>query len=123
MRRLNVKLVVWLSTTSLVLVVLVGVVHAWQMKRTAKVLLVQAQAAEEEDDLEKAASFYRQYVAYVPDDAEEAAHMALLMADIAEQPGASNMQKAAPLSTRWRRNCAGTSNATTSAAGWSTTRS
>ena len=56
---------------------------------------MQAQAAEEEDDLEKAASFYQQYVAYMPDDAEEGAHMALLMADIAEQPGTSNMKKRA----------------------------
>ena len=41
MRRLNVKLVVILATTSLVTIVLVAVVHAWQMQRTARVLLYQ----------------------------------------------------------------------------------
>ncbi|HEY1599327.1 MAG TPA: tetratricopeptide repeat protein [Pirellulales bacterium] len=100
MRRLNVKLVVLLSTISVVAVVLVAVVHGWQMKRTARVLLVRAKEAqthaEESDDdkdLELAASLYQQYVAYRPEDAEEGAQMALLMADLAEKPGASKQKR------------------------------
>ncbi len=93
MRRLNVKLVVILATTSLVTIVLVAVVHAWQMQRTARVLLYQVQEAQDAGDLEEAASFYGQYVEYQPDDAAEGAHMALLMADIAEKPNATRQKK------------------------------
>ncbi|HZZ82334.1 MAG TPA: tetratricopeptide repeat protein [Gemmataceae bacterium] len=80
-------------------IVLVAVVHEWQMKRTARTLLVQAEDAQAEDDLEKAASFYAQYCEYVPDDAESAAHMALLMADIAERKDADRHKKMRAYST------------------------
>ncbi|MBI2824344.1 MAG: tetratricopeptide repeat protein [Planctomycetia bacterium] len=85
MRRLNVKLVIWLSATSLIAIVAVYFIHGSQMTRTARVLLDQAKTAEDQDDLETAVSFYAQYNAYRPDDAEEAAHMALMFADIAEK--------------------------------------
>ena len=61
---------------------------------------MQAQAAEEEDDLEKAASFYQQYVAYTRTMPEKSAHIALLMADIAEQPGHIEYEEAPCPSTR-----------------------
>ena len=57
MRRLNVKLVVILAATSLVTVVLVAVVHAWQMQRTARCYYTE-QEAQDAGDLEEAASFY-----------------------------------------------------------------
>jgi tetratricopeptide (TPR) repeat protein len=82
-----------LATTSLLSIVLVAVVHAWQMQRTARVLLYQAEEAQKNDELEEAASFYSQYVEYVPDDADAGAHMALLMADIAEEKDASRQKK------------------------------
>ena len=128
MRRLNVKLVVLLSTISVVAVVLVAVVHGWQMKRTARVLLVrakeaQSQAEESDDDkdLETAASLYQQYVAYRPEDAEEGAQMALLMADLAEKPGASKHKRFAAYS-RLKSNSDGTQSATTCGRASSTPR-
>ena len=107
MRRLNVKLVIVLAVTSLVTIVLVAGVHAWQMKRTARVLLVQAKTAKKEDDSRP--GFVLRAVRRVrAGRRRRGADMALLMADIAEKKDAPRKEMArvqrvgSPIATAFR---------------------
>ena len=87
MRLVNVKLLSWLLSTTLVLIVGVHFLHGYQIKRNAIVVLNQAQTDKRAGNRKEAAKEYLQYLKYRPDDTEVYEEFANMMVDIASQPG------------------------------------
>lgn len=88
MKRLNVKLLVFLFVG---VVVLTGAAFGlWVMNtsRTLDQLKIEAQRYEEEGETDKAIEYYDRYLRQVPEDSEAAGQYAILVADWAEEPGA-----------------------------------
>jgi cellulose synthase operon protein C len=86
MKRLNVKLLIIVVVTTVVLTLGVVGVHALQTNRNVGSLLDLAKQAEEAGDYRGAINFYGRYVAYDPDDAETMAKYALAYLKLAESP-------------------------------------
>ena len=89
-KRLNVRLFLLLMGGFIVLAPSVHFLHAYQVQRTAGLLLHQAEAAQEDGDLGKAIGYLSRYIALEPTDAKARGDFALLLADdkIAVKPRA-----------------------------------
>lgn len=81
MRKLNVKLLLCLLAGLAVFSGGVAVAHHLQYRRIPVALLRQAQRAEDENDLKRAISYLDRYLSFAPDDAEQRARIALILAD------------------------------------------
>ena len=68
MRRLNVKLTLWLVGIALVSVVGVHFLHAYQLERNADFLKVQAEKANNSGQVKEAIKQYNQYLKYRDDE-------------------------------------------------------
>ncbi len=80
-KRFNVRLFLWLLGGLVVLAPSTHFLHAFQVKRTASLLLHQGELAEEKGDIPKAISYLSRYVALEPKDAHARAKFGLLLAD------------------------------------------
>jgi tetratricopeptide (TPR) repeat protein len=80
MRRLNVKYVLCLLGLGALVVAGVFLAHFLQTGRTARALLAQAQAAEEQGRPEPAILYLSRYLEFQPNDLDERAHLARLLA-------------------------------------------
>lgn len=89
MKRLNVKLLIWIIVVSAVLLGAIVGLHGFQVSRNSKTYLKLAEQAEKQGQLPDAVSFYDQYLAYHPDDAKVQSRFALLLVDLAERPEAT----------------------------------
>ncbi len=92
MKRLNVKLVLWLTGILLVTVVGVHFLHGFQLERNADSLKLLAETAVKQGNTEEAIENYDQYLKY-RDDAESYAALGELVDEAAMAPGASNRDK------------------------------
>src|SRR4051794_4219920 len=92
MKRLNVKLTVWLVAITLILVVGVHFLHAFQIDRNADVLLVQAEEAREKGDMKEAMKQYNQYLKH-RDDPKGYSALAEVVVEIAKDASATNQDK------------------------------
>ncbi len=72
-RRFNFRLFAWLLGAFVVLAPGVHFVHAFQVKRNASFLLDQADKCEQGGELQKAADYYRRYLALDPSDSQNKA--------------------------------------------------
>src|SRR5262249_1857215 len=81
MTKLNVKLLVWVATLTLLLGLGLFGLHAFQTGRIARALLWQAQHAEEEEHLDLTVKFLSRYLELEPGDNEERAHLGRVLAD------------------------------------------
>jgi len=85
MRRLNVKLALWLVIVTLVSVVGVHFLHGYQIDRNAEFLRLQAETAKKDGDVKKAIKQYNQYLKYRNDDEEGYKELAALVMEVAEK--------------------------------------
>ncbi len=92
MRRLNVKLTVWLSGIVLTLVVGVHLLHGFQLSRNADFLRLQAENAEKEGNVKEAIKQYNQYLKY-RDDPEGYSSLAALVVGAAKDAEATRQDK------------------------------
>ncbi len=92
MKRLNVKLALWLTGILLVTVVGVHFLHGFQLERNADSLKLQAETAVKQGNTEEAIKNYDQYLKY-KDDAESYAALGELADNAAQGPGASIKDK------------------------------
>jgi tetratricopeptide (TPR) repeat protein len=92
MRRLNVKLAVWLLGIAVFSVVGVHFLHAYQVKRNAEFLKVQAEQAQKDGDIKKAISQYNQFLRY-RDDRDGYKALAELVVKVANEAGATRNDK------------------------------
>lgn len=97
MKRLNVKLLLILVVTVVVLSTGVAVVHAIQMNRNADSLLKRAESAKSSGDSTQAIFYFRRYLYYKQQDIERFAEYAMLTAAAAETPGSTAQQYAGAL--------------------------
>ncbi len=88
MKRLNVKLAVWLVVIVLVSVTGVHFLHGYQVGRNAKYLKVQAEAAQKRGELKEAISLYNQYLKH-RDDADAYSILSELVLEYANAPDAT----------------------------------
>jgi tetratricopeptide (TPR) repeat protein len=90
MRKLNVKLFLWLVGSLLLLSTTVFFVHRLQAGRIANALLWQAGRAEEQGRLDQTAQYLARYLEFAPEDTEERAHLGRILASeqLADSPGA-----------------------------------
>ena len=88
MKRLNVKLTLWLVGITLVLVVGVHFLHGYQIERNADFLRVQAEKAREAGNSREAIKQYNQYLKY-RDDPEAYSALAELVVDVAQDAEAT----------------------------------
>src|SRR3954469_24914826 len=88
MTRLNVKLIVILAISLVVLTTGVVVVHGIQMRSSVDSLLKRAENAKEENP-QTALRLYQLYRNYKPDDTEHYADFAMFAAEVALKPNAS----------------------------------
>jgi cellulose synthase operon protein C len=86
MKRLNVKLLIIVLVTVVVLAIGVVSVHAIQANRNVGNLLELAKEAEQAGDLRQTLSFYSRYLQYQPNDGEQLANFAILSLKLAESP-------------------------------------
>ena len=93
MKRLNIKLVAWLSASAVILVAGVYLLHGYQIKRTTRVLKEAAETADAAHDIPKAVDMYRAYLQFGGSDPEAQVRFALLTAEIAEGPDANWRQR------------------------------
>ena len=91
MKRLNVKLLIWMIVIGGVSLGAIMGLHQFQVQRTSGSYLKLAEQSEAEKDYGEAVSFYSQYLVYHPSDAKVQAKFALLMTDLAEQPEGGRM--------------------------------
>lgn len=85
MKRLNVKLALWLVGIVLFSIVGVHFLHGYQIERNADVLKRQAEKSDKEGDRKEAIKQYVQFLKYRPDDAESYVALSdLVMADAKE---------------------------------------
>ena len=94
MKRLNVKLLVYVLVGSLVLVVGVAGLHAVQVKRNSGTLLLQAQNAQKDGKLTDARRLYKQYLSLAPDDDKTYSSLAMVSVDVAAAPEATPLDRA-----------------------------
>ncbi len=92
MRRLNVKLTLWLVGITLFSVVGVHFLHGYQIDRNAEFLRIQAQAAEKNGNAKEAIKQYNQYLKY-RDDPEGYSALAGLVVEIAKETDATRQDK------------------------------
>lgn len=85
-RKLNVKLLVGLLATLVLLTGGTYLAHGYQVKRQTSTLLRQADRAEEQGDLDTAASCLNRYLGYVPSDTDALARHAQLVEKRAQTP-------------------------------------
>ncbi len=88
MKRLNVRLTLWLVGITLVLVVSVHLLHGYQLERNADFLKGRAENAVADNDSEEAIKYYNQYLKY-RDDRDGYSALAELVFTTAEETGAS----------------------------------
>lgn len=81
MKKLNVKLLLWVGSLSLVLAVGVFALHHFQKGRIARALLWQARHADEDGRPDLAARFFARYLELEPGDNEERANLGRVLAD------------------------------------------
>src|SRR5262245_58580061 len=81
LRRLNVRFLLILCTSLVLLGVGTHFLHALQVNRNARGFLTQADKALADGNLQKAKEYLSRYVALVPDDAGNLAKYGLLLAD------------------------------------------
>jgi tetratricopeptide (TPR) repeat protein len=81
MRRLNVKLLLYVTLAGLLLAVAVVVVHELQAGNISSALLWQATQAEKQGRLKQAARYLRRYLEFAKNDMDERAHLGRLLAD------------------------------------------
>src|SRR2546421_6354552 len=87
MRRLNVPLVMGLLACTLVLMIGVHLLHAFQVERNSKITLEQARSLKENGEFERALKLYDAYLKQNPDDPDVWVEAARVAVSIAEQPG------------------------------------
>jgi len=80
-KRLNLKVAIGVPVTVAVLTIAVVVVHAFQVTRTAELMLAKAEQAAQQGNKEEAIRFYTHYVNYAPKDYPAFSKLALLVAD------------------------------------------
>jgi tetratricopeptide (TPR) repeat protein len=90
MRRLNVKLFLWLVGSVVLLSATVFFVHRLQAGRIANALLWQAGRAEEQGHLDQTAQYLARYLEFAPEDTEQRARLGRVLASesLADSPGA-----------------------------------
>jgi cellulose synthase operon protein C len=88
MKRLNVKLAVWLVVITLVSVVGVHFLHGYQLGRNAEFLLRQAEKARDEGQVKEAIKQYNQYLKY-RDDREGYSALAALVVSTSKEADAT----------------------------------
>lgn len=86
MKRLNVKLLIWMIVISGVSLVSIIGLHQFQVKRNSGTYLKLADQAESNKEYGEAATFLSQYLQHHSDDAKQTARLALLLVDMAEKP-------------------------------------
>src|SRR5262245_8798459 len=72
MRKLNLKFLIGLITVVLVGGTVAYLLREYQVRRNARIFLAQAEQAESDGNIDKAADYYRHYVALNPPDRTEA---------------------------------------------------
>jgi tetratricopeptide (TPR) repeat protein len=87
-RRLNTRLLLWTVVGTVVLAVSVAVAHDFQFRRNVDVLLRRAQQALKENELDVAATYLEQYLAYQPQDTAALVQYAKTLHQLADSPGA-----------------------------------
>ncbi len=92
MKRLNVKLALWLVGIILVSVVGTHFLHGFQLERNADSLKLQAENAVKQGNSEEAIKNYEQYLKY-KDEAPSYAELAKLVDDAAQKPSSSLSEK------------------------------
>jgi tetratricopeptide (TPR) repeat protein len=92
MRRLNVKLALWLLGITVFSVVGVHFLHGYQNNRNADFLKLQAETARKNDKIEDAINQYSQYLRH-RDDREGYQALSQLVVEVAKKPESSNLQK------------------------------
>src|SRR5688572_9452009 len=93
MKRLNIKLAVFLFLGFLVLGVGVHLLHAFQVDRNAETVIEQAQALYDKKDLEEAFDAALRYKNLRAEDVPGSKLLADISFDIAEEPGATRRKK------------------------------
>jgi tetratricopeptide (TPR) repeat protein len=81
MKKLNVKLLIWVAALAVLLGLGTVALHSFQAGRIARALLWQSQRAEEEEQLDVAAKFLARYLELDPGDSEERARLGRILAD------------------------------------------
>ena len=92
MKRLNVKLALWLVGILLVSVVGTHFLHGFQLERNADSLKLQAENAVKQGNSEEAIKNYEQYLKY-KDESDSYAELAKLVDDVAQKPSSSLRDK------------------------------
>ncbi len=88
-RKLNIKLLAWLLLALAIVAGSVYFLHGYQIDRNAGNLLHLAQEAEENGELREAASLYRQYINFRPDDYAGYVKMAEALIEFTKSPDAN----------------------------------
>jgi Tfp pilus assembly protein PilF len=81
MRKLNLKLTVYLASGLVLFAVALVGVHWLQSGRIAKALLWQARHAQEQDQIDQVVRYLGRYLEFVPDDTDERANLGKALAD------------------------------------------
>src|SRR5438093_7311613 len=81
MRRLNVRLALWLLASAVLTTASVFGAHYLQTGRIAQGLLAQADRAEEQGNADAAVRYLNRYLEFAPQDADQFARVARLLAD------------------------------------------
>src|SRR5262245_52385114 len=81
MKKINVKLVLYLLGGTALLGVVLFLVHWFQSGRIAGALLWQSRTAEEKGNLGEAARYLHRYLEFEPNDLDERARLGLLLSD------------------------------------------
>ena len=89
MKRLNIKLLVWLFVTPAILAIGIHFLHAYQIDRNAGSLKAQAEEAARAGDSEAAIGQYTQYLKHRGNDPQAYGELARLTADVANKPDAT----------------------------------
>ncbi len=92
MKRLNVKLALWLVGITVFSVVGVHLLHGFQLDRNAKFLKLQAEKAEAAGNIQEAIKQYNQYLRH-RDDRDGYAALAALVVKVAKEADATNREK------------------------------
>lgn len=87
MKRVNITLLAWLLSSTLVLAVGVHFLHAYQMTRNASSILNQAESAQHTGNNVEAVKLFKEFLNYRPKDREVNEELANLMIELAEKPG------------------------------------
>ncbi|MCI0743396.1 MAG: tetratricopeptide repeat protein [Gemmataceae bacterium] len=85
-KRLNLKLVAWLLGTLLIVGVGTHFLHAYQVERNAATLRYLAEEAERDEELDRAAKYYRLFLTHEPSDTEALARYGAIQVKLAHSP-------------------------------------